>query len=261
MNKNPIIGLNMSMAPIGASGRFSLSVPMAYSDAVANAGGTPICLPLSMDAGALREVFRFLDGMVFIGGADYRPENYGGCPQPENELTLERQDRFDIALAKFMLQETELPVLGICGGQQLINIALGGGLVQDIKTEWKAPTDQPVLPHSGRDRKDEPEDFRHAVSLEKDSLVARTVSPPPDEIFMTNSVHHQAVHPQRLGMFLRASAWSADGIVEAIEPSPDSLWTKSGRFVLGVQWHPERMQDEVLQRNIFHALIMAARRK
>jgi putative glutamine amidotransferase len=77
-------------------------------------------------------------------------------------------------------------------------------------------------------------------------------------MLMVNSTHHQAVNPERLGRFLRASAWSPDGVIEAIEPSEDSPWTRSGRFVLGVQWHPERMQDDEPQRNIFRALIRAA---
>ncbi|MBN1380487.1 MAG: gamma-glutamyl-gamma-aminobutyrate hydrolase family protein [Deltaproteobacteria bacterium] len=259
MADNPLIGLNMSMASIGSSGRFRLSVPMAYSDAVAGAGGIPLCLPVCNDLDAVRQILGLLDGMVFIGGADYRPDNYGGRPQPENELNPERQDRFDMELAKIVLQETELPVLGICGGCQLINIALGGALVQDIKTEWNVPAGRPVIPHSGRDRKDEPgADFRHAVILEKGSLVARTVDASPDEVFTTNSVHHQAVHPERLGRGLRASAWSEDGIIEAIEPMPDSPWAGNARFVLGVQWHPERMQNEALQKNIFRAFIQAA---
>jgi putative glutamine amidotransferase len=210
----------------------------------------------------LRQVLGLLDGIVFIGGADYRPEHYGGHPQPENELVLKRQDNFDIELARLIFQETALSVLGICGGHQLINIAQGGALVQDIKTERKAPAGRPIIPHAGRDRKDVPgTDFRHPVILEKDSLVARAVDVPPGDIFMTNSVHHQAVHPQRLGLYLRASAWSADGVVEAIEPALDSPWAVSGRFVLGVQWHPERMQDEALQRNIFYALIKTAKQK
>jgi len=79
-------------------------------------------------------------------------------------------------------------------------------------------------------------------------------------MLMVNSTHHQAVHPERLGRFLRASAWSPDGVIEAIEPSDDSLWFRSGRFVLGVQWHPERMQDDEAQRNIFRALITTAKK-
>jgi putative glutamine amidotransferase len=161
-----------------------------------------------------------------------------------------------------ILEETALPVLGICGGCQLINIALGGALVQDIPTEWPAPEGAPAIPHSGRDRKDVSGTvFRHPVALEAGSLVACVVDAPPGEAFLTNSFHHQAIHPQRLGRHLRASAWTADGIVEAVEPAIDSPWAASGRFVLGVQWHPERLQDEALHRNVFLALIEVSKRK
>ncbi|MBN1665072.1 MAG: gamma-glutamyl-gamma-aminobutyrate hydrolase family protein, partial [Deltaproteobacteria bacterium] len=251
MDKKPLIGLNMSLSSRGAYGRAALSVPSAYTDAVAGAGGLPVCLPLSMGRDALRRLSGILDGMVFIGGADYRPDNFGGHAQPEDELILEPQDRFDVALAKMILEDTELPVLGVCGGCQLINIALGGALVQDIPAEWNAPDDVPAIPHSGRDRKDMPGTvFRHPVALEAGSLVARVVNAPPGDVFLTNSFHHQAVHPRQLGRHLRASAWAADDIVEAIEPAMDSPWAASGRFVLGVQWHPERLQDEALHRNV-----------
>ena len=82
-------------------------------------------------------------------------------------------------------------------------------------------------------------------------------SPPGGEL-ATNSFHHQAIHPDGIGKYLRASAWSADGIIEAIEPAPGSPWAARGRFVLGLQWHPERMQDEAPHRQPFLALVKAA---
>jgi putative glutamine amidotransferase len=84
---------------------------------------------------------------------------------------------------------------------------------------------------------------------------------PAGGLLMTNSSHHQAVHPQKIGAYLCASAWSPDGVVEAMEPSDGSPWACSGRFILGVQWHPEQMQDEEPQQNIFRALVEAARKK
>jgi putative glutamine amidotransferase len=99
------------------------------------------------------------------------------------------------------------------------------------------------------------------VRLEKSSLAARAVNMPAGGVLMTNSSHHQAVHPQKIGADLYASAWSPDGVIEAIEPSEGSPWALSGRFILGVQWHPEQMQDEEPQQNIFRALVEAARKK
>jgi gamma-glutamyl-gamma-aminobutyrate hydrolase PuuD len=262
MARRPIIGLNMSLDMVDKYEKFGLLVPLGYVDSVADAGGIPLCLPPYPDLTMLREIITIIDGIVFIGGDDYRPEHYGGHPQPEDELMPERRDRFDLGLAKIVLQETALPVLGICGGHQLISIAQGGGLVQDIQREWNFPADCAPLPHSRKDRNDEEgKDFRHPVRVEADSLVARVVQIHSGDSLMTNSTHHQSVHPLKIGRDLRASAWSADGIIEAIEPSADSLCARSGRFVLGVQWHPEQMQDEEPHRNIFRALVEAAQIK
>lgn len=262
MTRRPIIGLNMSMDMVDKYEKFGLLVPLGYVDSIAGAGGIPLCLPPCSDTTIAKEMLPLLDGIVFIGGDDYRPEHYGGRPQPEDELMPERRDGFDLDLAKMVLQDTVLPVLGICGGHQLISIVQGGSLVQDIKTEWDFPADCTLLPHARKERNDEKERaFRHPVRLEVDSLIARVVQIPPGALLMTNSTHHQSVHPLRIGRYLRASAWSPDGVIEAIETSADSSWALSGRFVLGVQWHPEQMQDEDPHRNIFRALVEAAQKK
>jgi gamma-glutamyl-gamma-aminobutyrate hydrolase PuuD len=103
--------------------------------------------------------------------------------------------------------------------------------------------------------------FHHPVRRETDSLIVRVTRVQPDETLQTNSFHHQAVHPEKIGRYLRATAWSSDEVIEAIEPSLHSTWARTGRFVLGVQWHPEQMQDETPHRNIFLALTEAAQRK
>lgn len=262
MVKHPVIGLNMSMDLIDKYEKFGYLVPVSYADAIAGAGGVPLCIPPYEDIKALNLVLSLLDGFVFIGGDDYLPENYGGHPQPENELMPMRRDRFDLELARKILQKTALPVLGICGGHQLISIAQGGALVQDIRTEWNSPSGELLLPHAKRDRiGDEKINFRHAVRQKPDSLIARVTETELDGMLMTNSFHHQAVHPHRVGLYLCPSAWTADGVIEAIEPSVDSPWVRTGRFILGIQWHPERMQDEELHRNIFRALVKAAQKK
>lgn len=262
MTRRPIIGLNMSLDMVDKYEKFGLLVPLGYVDSIAGAGGIPICLPPHPDMSMLREIIPIIDGILFIGGDDYRPEHYGGHPQSDDELIPERRDRFDMELAKLVLQETALPVLGICGGHQLISIAQGGALVQDIRTEWNFPADCTPLPHSRKDRNDEEgKVFRHPVRLEAESLIAHAVQIRPCDLLMTNSTHHQSVHPLAIGRDLRASAWTTDGVIEAIEPSADSLSARSGRFVLGVQWHPEQMQDETPHRNIFLAFVEAAQKK
>jgi gamma-glutamyl-gamma-aminobutyrate hydrolase PuuD len=255
------IGMNMSVRPPAGYIPGEALAPLAYIDAIEGAGSIPLCIPPYEDHGNIRKIISFLSGFLFIGGADYHPEHYGGHPQPEEELVHPRRDHFDVALAKFILEETDLPVLGICGGCQLLAIARGGALIQDIGTEWTAPAGVLTLPHSRQDREKqgkEPPLFRHPVRFTPHSLAARATGTPPEVRLATNSFHHQAIHPDRIGKDLIGSAWSADGIIEAIEPAPGSPWAASGRFVLGLQWHPERMQDEASHRQPFLALVKAA---
>jgi putative glutamine amidotransferase len=259
MSHRSVIGLNMSLEMGNKYTGYDLRVPLNYVDAITAAGGIPVCLPPVEDDASAASILSCLDGILFIGGDDYRPDHYGGHPQPSNELMPERRDRFDIMLARRVLRDTNLPVLGICGGQQLICIAQGGSLIQDIKTEWPPPQGQAILPHSKTDRHGAQKNrYRHPVRLEACSLIARIINMPAGEMLPTNSSHHQAVDPNRPGLDLRATAWTADGIVEAIEPSPDSVWSRTGRFVLGVPWHPEQLQKEKPHRNLFAALVTAA---
>ena len=260
--KHPVIGLNMSLAPIADEDRWELQAPLTYVDAVTGAGGLPLFLPPYTEAAMIREIVPRLDGFLFIGGDDYHPEHYQGRPQPEHELVPERRDRFDVALAGWILEETTLPVFGICGGHQLLAIARGGALVQDIKRDWPCPADISPIPHAKNDRSDANKSgFRHPVEVKPGSRVAGIVNVAPGCRLDTNSFHHQAVDPEKPGQDFVVAARTADGIVEAIEPAPDSQWAKTGRFVLGVQWHPERMQDEEPQRHLFTALITAARQR
>ena len=253
--------MNMSMDVVNKYEKCGMLVPVSYVDAVSDAAGVPVCIPPYKDISMCQQILPILDGILFIGGDDYLPEHYGGHPQAENELMPERRDRFDLALAKLILEETSLPVLAVCGGHQLISIALGGALIQDIRTEWKSPTGVQTLQHSGSEREDSLKaNFRHRVRLEPGSIVERVTQISAADMLQTNSFHHQAVDPEKVGRYMRATAWSDDGIIEAIEPMQDSLWARTGRFVMGVQWHPERMQDEAPQCNIFHALVEAARK-
>ncbi|MDQ5987151.1 MAG: putative glutamine amidotransferase [Syntrophus sp. SKADARSKE-3] len=261
MEKRPVIGLNMSLEAVKDEDRWEIQVPLFYVDAVMAAGGLPVCVPPCEDLSVIAQWMSFIDGFIFTGGDDYHPRHYGGHPQPAAELMPERRDRFDVSLAKWILDKTDLPVLGICGGQQLIAIARGGSLVQDIKMDWPTPDSRVPIPHAKRERpEDDHKTFRHVVIMTPGSLITRILTDGMTDRIDTNSFHHQAVHPLHPGNGLTVSAWTEDGIVEAIEPAEGSAWARAGRFVLGVQWHPERMQDEEPERHLFQALVKAAKR-
>jgi putative glutamine amidotransferase len=254
-----LIGLNMSVARSENDNGGEALASLAYIDAVAAAGGVPVCIPPYNDIETIRAILLLIRRFLFIGGRDYRPNHYGGHPQPEHELIDARRDTFDMVLARMVLEETDLPVMGICGGHQLLAIARGGALIQDIRTQWTPPQDNQPLPHAKDERAGlNSSSFLHALTIREGSLVARATGSGPQASLLVNSSHHQAVQPERPGEGLCASAWSADNVIEAIEPAPDSIWFKSGRFVLGVQWHPERMQDQIPQRRLFRSFIDAA---
>jgi putative glutamine amidotransferase len=144
-------------------------------------------------------------------------------------------------------------VLAICGGHQLVNISRGGALVQDLKTEWRPLGAQcATLPHADNERKGtsgEGNAFRHEVTLTPGCAVAEIIG---RTSILANSYHHQAIMPSRLGKGLVATGWSDDGVIEAIELTGDK------RFVLGVQWHPERLTYELEHHLLFDALVGAA---
>src|SRR5262245_45334133 len=135
----PVIGLNMAVMEGDQPLRAKAVCHVHYLDAVVAAGGLPLLIPPLKDLALLPEMLSRVDGMVFIGGHDYDPAAYGGRPQPAEQLVGPRRHRFDLRLATHVLERTALPVLGVCGGQQLLNIARGGGLVQDIASDWQGP--------------------------------------------------------------------------------------------------------------------------
>jgi len=227
---------------------------LKYVDAITGAGGIPVIVPPYTDASMLDRVLEKLDGFCLIGGPDYDPSHYGGHQQPADEVMHSRRHQFDLALAEKLLQRKPLPLLGVCGGHQLINIALGGALVQDIRSEWKSPENQSTtLLHSDDERKGSTQEgaaYRHEVRISPATILERIVGA---SNVLTNSYHHQAVDPRRLGAGLKATAWAPDGVIEALES------VEQDRFLLGIQWHPERQTDEPAHRAIFEALVSAAR--
>jgi putative glutamine amidotransferase len=209
-----------------------------YFNAVSAAGGVPILLPPVPEEQAVREQLARVDALLISGGADISPARYGRPPHPSETLVHPRREAHDLACAAAAL-ESGLPILALCYGMQLLNIALGGTLIQDLP-----PAASGAIHH----RHAEPDSI-HSITIEPGTMLSSILGRTALEV---NSSHHQAV--DRLGNALRVSARTNDGIVEAVEAS-------DGRFILGVQWHPERLLHRPEQLAIFSRLIDAARKR
>jgi putative glutamine amidotransferase len=210
---------------------------VGYCDPIHAAGGLPLIAPAFIDPATVEEALAAVTGVLLIGGPDYHPDAYDGRPQPPAQLMDRRRHDADLLLARAALAR-RLPVLGICGGLQLLVIARGGALIQDI------PSDLPTaIPHSAAGENV----CSHPVAVVAGSQLARLVGAGP---LIVNSYHHQAALPGRTGGLV-VSATAPDGVIEAVEDP-------TLPFCLGVQWHPERLADQPASRALFAALTAAA---
>jgi gamma-glutamyl-gamma-aminobutyrate hydrolase PuuD len=227
----PLIGITtyVTAAKWGVWDSEAALVPAAYVRGIEAAGGRPVLVPPSDDG--VEETLEAIHGLVLPGGADLAPELYGQQPHQETYGVVPERDRAELALLQGAL-ERDLPVLAICRGSQVLNIARGGDLVQHLPE---------VVGHEGH--KVRPGVFaEHDVQVDAQSRLGGLVGAHAP----IKSHHHQGFG--RVGDGLREVAWAEDGIVEAIE-DPEAP------FVLGVLWHPEAGEDEAL----FRALVDAAR--
>jgi putative glutamine amidotransferase len=238
MSRAPLIGVTTSIT-IGKTPERAY-VNSAYLHAVQQAGGVPVVLPPQLSAAALARLTRGLDGLLLTGGGDLDPGLFGESAHPTVYEVAPARDTLETAAVRLAV-DRNLPILAVCRGIQLLNVALGGTLFQDVASE---PGTQ--LPHSQTEPRDQP---THKVTVTAGSRLAETLG--TDELEV-NSMHHQAV--KELGAGLSAVAWASDQIVEGIEMSDPS------RFVLGVQWHPEELcAHSEPARRLFAALVGAAR--
>jgi gamma-glutamyl-gamma-aminobutyrate hydrolase PuuD len=197
--------------------------------AVERAGGRPLVVPPSQIA--IQETLRVLDGLIFSGGSDLHPELYDADPHPETQDVREERDRAELALLSAAL-ERDMPVLAVCRGSQVLNVARGGDLVQHL----------PEIVGHERHRHKPGEFSDHEVRLDVETRVGGLLG----ERAPVKSHHHQGFG--RIGQGLREVGWAEDGTVEALEDP-------SKRFVVGVLWHPEEGEDLAL----FEALVDQAR--
>jgi putative glutamine amidotransferase len=227
----PLIGITSYAEEIrwGVWEEEAALVPLSYVRAVEHAGGRPLVVPPSEDG--LEETLEVLDGLILSGGGDLDPDLYGAAAHTETDMPQRDRDAAELRLLQAAL-ERDLPVLAVCRGSQLLNVARGGDLVQHLPDEL------------GHERhKHEPGQFSdHDVRVDPDSRVGALLG----EHAPVKSHHHQGYG--RIGDGLREAAWADDGTVEALE-DPEK------RFAVGVLWHPEEGEDFAL----FRALVDEAR--
>jgi putative glutamine amidotransferase len=213
-----------------------------YVDAVLWAGGLPLMIPTMDDRAVIAEYVRRAHGVLLPGSpTDIDPKRYGADAHEKLGKMYPERDATDFAILDLVETERrETPVLGICFGIQSLNVHRGGSLVQDIPSMAQSP-----LMHDEDDGKPA---ARHIVRIAQDSLVGRLAGRSEMEV---NSYHHQAV--ERPGRNLRPVAFANDGVIEAVEDT-------AGRFIIGVQWHPERgWREDAFAKALFSAFIEQAR--
>jgi putative glutamine amidotransferase len=230
----PLIGLDCryeSDEEYPVLDRLSTGVP--YYQALIAAGALPLVIPVVDDRSVLAQYLDVLDGFVFTGGRDVPPEAYGQSSHPETKECDPRRFACGQLLAG-LVRQRGIPVLAICLGMQLINVAYGGTLIQHIETDIQHTVVRPG------------QDSFHLITIEEGSLLHRILGATKLEV---NSGHHQAVH--KLAPGLRPLAFAPDGIIEAIQKTDRT-------FFLGVQWHPERIAERSEELELFKAFVAAA---
>lgn len=219
--RKPLIGLT----PAHDTDNNDIKMRPTYLRALKAAGGIPVVIPLEADEEELRQLVDELDGFLFTGGPDVHPFLFGEETQVHCGNVSEARDRLEIGLLPFVL-EKQKPVLGICRGIQVLNIAMGGTIWQDIfsmtKSDFPIAHTQPFAYHMPS----------HTVSLKMGTMLREIAGM---DTLRVNSMHHQAV--KDLGQGLIASAYSPDDLIEAIE-------MPGYPFFVGVQWHPEYLWEK-----------------
>ena len=210
-----------------------------YLQAIEDVGGLPLVLPLVTDLPRQRLLLSQVDGLLVTGsGSDLAPEIYGERQRYKFRRMSRQRSDLELGIAKLAFQ-ADVPILGICGGMQSMNVTLGGTLIQDIPSQVHSS-----IPHQPPGSATKP---AHVITVAAKSLLRRITRLTTIQV---NSSHHQSV--RKVARSLVASAEATDGVIEAIEAS-------SRRFFLGVQWHPEFLYThDPIQKRLFQALVKAA---
>ncbi|MEK8127990.1 gamma-glutamyl-gamma-aminobutyrate hydrolase family protein [Paenibacillus filicis] len=234
----PLIGITSTRVKLHEYSE-GVYVHRDYHRAVEASGGLPIVLPLA-SPDTFRQLIDLCDGIIFTGGEDVEPAAYGEEPVPELGTTLPERDRLELEAIRYVV-EADKPLFAICRGVQVLNVAFGGTLYQDLPSQYAG-----ALEHVQRGAPRG--EATHSVNLAEDSYVRQIAGRSQLQV---NSLHHQAL--RRIGPGLTVTATSPDGVVEAVE-------YKDRNFVIGVQWHPESLfdHDEVTQK-LFREFVARSR--
>jgi len=217
-----------------------------YFLAITAAGGVPWMIPLlADDLNTLREIYDRLDGIMLPGGVDLDPATFGEPRHPGLGMVDLARDQVELQLTRWAIEDRK-PLLGLCRGIQVINVALGGTLYQDIATQVPNAIKHDYFPTAGFER----DHLAHEVELAAGSRLHAVLDRPR---FLVNSMHHQGI--KTLASELRPAAVAPDGLVEGVELAAD-------HFLVGVQWHPEVFEaTDPHTRQLFQAFIRAARER
>jgi putative glutamine amidotransferase len=237
MTRNPVIGITLSPFHTNTTSQENPPSWPAYARAVASGGGSPVFIPTLLEPNRTEALLDRLDALVLSGGGDIHPERYGEEISTDLDEPDPERDAFEFASLNFAL-ERQMPFLGICRGIQVMNVVLGGTLIQDIPSEYPQN-----LPHVQLEEDRNP---HHVVKLHSGTMLGEVFGGTEIEV---NSFHHQAIRAVATG--LRVSGRSRDGIIEAVE-------LEGFPFGVGVQWHPERMLQQESSQSLFRALVKAA---
>lgn len=233
----PLIGVTTSTFTSDTGWEYNRAY-VAIIQAVEEAGGLPVLVPISIGDEALREIYERLDGVLLPGGGDMRPNIYGAEMNPLTDNIDDARDHIEVNLTRWAFDD-DIPVFGICRGHQVVNVALGGTLIQDVPSEIGSDISHNVTV---------PRNFRpHEVKIEPNSRLANILG---TTHIAVNSLHHQSVGEAAPDACI--TAYSPDGVVEAIE-------VPNKKFVLSVQWHPEDLyRDDPAMKRLFKAFVEAA---
>ena len=231
--RTPVIGI------AATPGESSHRVPNDYVTSVVKAGGIPLLLPATSNAQLLDAMLTHIDGVLLTGGADVDPHHFGEVPHPMLGEVNAQRDIFELMLIPQAIAKG-LPVFGICRGMQMLNVALGGTLWQDIPSQIPTAGDHHVTSETDHAI------IAHSVNIEPGTMSAQVMGTTSMNV---NSRHHQCVRD--VATTLKATAWSPDGIIEMLEGYPEAP-------VLAVQWHPENFvpaDDDSVMLRFFKFLI------